>query len=72
MTSEQQTAYVIAQSTSALITAMSMFSANEARIADGKALAYIEKDFEDLIFKFALDPNALINYFNGTHFNNPN
>jgi len=65
MTDEQKAAYVHAQSVAATAQIEGMKATNTERERDGKALAYDELAFQDIINEYGLHSNALITLFHG-------
>jgi hypothetical protein len=63
MTSEQQAAYVIAQSVAASIECEGMKAENRVREARVESPAYVEDDFLRLIDRYGLHSNAVLNWF---------
>jgi hypothetical protein len=64
MTSEQKVAYVVAQAAAAFAEVEAMKAANFERTTNGFALAYDENAFINVIYKYGLSMNSLINLFN--------
>ncbi len=64
MTPEQQTAYVQAQATCALIEAMGMHAENMQRQSIGMSMAYDSEAFGGLIEQYGIHHNAVIGLFN--------
>lgn len=62
MTPEQKAAYINSQATAAKIAAMGMEAENQQRIRDGMALAYLDKDFFNLIQEYGLGSNNVVGY----------
>lgn len=63
MTPEQQAAYVIAQSASALIEAVGMMSDNLQRMRRGEALVWDNDDFSSLISKYSIGHNDVLSLY---------
>lgn len=63
MTPEQQAAYIQAQSTTALIEAMGMMSENLQRVHRGESIAYPEDSFQDVILRYGIHHNSVLNYY---------
>ncbi len=63
MTDEQKAAYVNAQAAAAHAHTYAMIAANMEREAEGKGLAYTEKDFLGLLDEYGLHHNYLIGFF---------
>lgn len=62
MTPEQKAAFVMAQSTAALIEALGMMSLNMQRAQRGETIAYEERSFEQLIEQYGLGHNTLVGF----------
>lgn len=62
MTPEQKAAYINSQAIAAKIAAMGMEAENQQRIRDGMALAYLDKDFFNLIQEYGLESNNVVGY----------
>lgn len=63
MTDEQKAAYVHAQSVAALAEIESMKALNTERESHGYALAYDEGAFFEVIDRYGLHHNALMDFF---------
>ncbi len=63
MTPEQQAAYVFAQSVSALIEAIGMFSENLDRVRKDESPAWRNEEFNNLIEKYGIHHNAVISLY---------
>lgn len=63
MTPEQQAAYVISQSVSALIEAMGMTAENRHRLSVGNSVAYGEEAFQAVIERYGIQHNAILSLF---------
>jgi len=63
MTPEQQAAYVMAQSASALVEAMGMLSENLQRVKNGESLAWNDEEFNSLITKYGIGSNDVIGLY---------
>ena len=63
MTAEQRAAYIMSQSSCALIEAMGMQAENMQREALGQSMAYNDKAFIELINRFSIHHNAVISTF---------
>lgn len=63
MTPEQEAAYVIAQSASAVIEAMGMAAENQQRAHQGASMAYVEDHFNALIEKYGIHHNEVMTVF---------
>lgn len=63
MTTEQQAAYVIAQSASALIEALGMLSVNLQRMHRAEALAWDNDEFNNLIIKYGIGCNDVLKFY---------
>lgn len=61
MTPEQNAAYIMAQASAALITAMGMMAENQQRAVLGQSMAYQDTDFQALIDQFGISHNAALN-----------
>lgn len=55
-----EAAYVIAQSSCAMIEAVGMQVANKQRESVGKSPAYSEQDFYDLVEKYGISHNVIV------------
>ena len=67
MNKEQQAAYVHAMTVSAYIEALSMVAANEERVEQGHGIAYDEQAFLDLIPKYGISHNQILEMFHDTY-----
>lgn len=65
MTDEQKAAYVIAQAACAMAEIHGMVAENQKRAAEGKAMAYDERDFFAISEKYYLGHNAVLEFFHG-------
>ena len=65
MTEEQKAAYVYAQSTCALISAMGMVAENMQRETLGHSMAYVAEDFDKLIVEWGIHHNGVFTIFHG-------
>ena len=63
MDSNQQAAYVMAQSASALIEAMGMLSENMQRVKNGESLAWNDDEFNSLITKYGIGHNDVLGFY---------
>lgn len=63
MTKDEAVAYLNAQSTCALIEMNGMIAENISRQDQGKSLAYSEKEFNDLILRYGISHNQVIEFF---------
>jgi hypothetical protein len=62
MSQEQQAAYIISQSVCAMVEAMSMQTLNKERELKGHSLAYTEEQFLNLLDKYCVNHNAVLNF----------
>lgn len=60
MTPEQEAAYVISQSVCALVEALGMMSENMQRVHRNESLIYVDIAFFDLITRYGIHPNAVL------------
>lgn len=63
MNKNQAAAYVHAQATCAIITAIAMQAMNLERAASGLAPAYSKEDFLDLLDEFCIGNNAVLDLY---------
>ena len=63
MTSEQQAAYIFAQSVCAMADIAGMQAENQSRLHRGEAIAYAEQAFLDVINRYGISHNAVISTF---------
>ena len=65
MNENQQAAFIVSQSASALIEAMGMVAENEQRKHRGESIAYPEAAFTALIDRYGIGHNAVLGFYRG-------
>ena len=63
MTSEEKVAYIVAQTTCAMIEAMGMVAENQYRVQCGGNILYGDEAFDALSDKYGIHHNAVIGFF---------
>ena len=62
MDQQSRIALINAQSTAAMIEAMGMVAENQQREIEGKSMAYVEQDFQNLIGIYGIRYNDVVEY----------
>ena len=65
MDEQQKAAYIMSQSSCAMIEAMGMQAENQMCKLKGESLAYGEKQFNDIILRYGIDHNSVVSFFRG-------
>lgn len=63
MSEEQKAAYIIAQSSAALIEALGMVAENAFRQSNGNSIMYGEASFNAVINKYGIHHNSVLGLF---------
>ena len=63
MTPEQQAAFIMAQAACAMAEIAGMQAENQQRAHLGQSMAYVEKQFTDVIERNCIGHNAVISFF---------
>lgn len=62
MTAEERAAYIHAQAVAAQVEAFGMMAENFHRMHRGESIAYRETEFNEIINRYSLHSNNLINF----------